>query len=998
MRLLLLVLLVGCSTPDGPGGWEPQAGPTFEFGTTLRPFTWEGEVSWVGDGLRAQPGGSWAIDYALDVDLSRHEAKHGAFQQLIVAVQAIRRHDEQGLWQAGMGTIAITDHRSVTGMPIERFNGWPTLLALHGRDGTPFEAVRGHGIHAIAAVHRLEGQLQVDLPPDTPPGWYEPRVTVWVRVAGASQPVLVDNFGDNANTQDEQLLPLVEVGAPAPPRLPVALATDRHFRGQVGTLSIQDEQTHALVGRAGFPRHYVVLPDRYDMGPAFPTQFPERIISPVDGGFDVIPELVRSYLDPSTLTASLTLNGAPASPTEARPGPDGELRPGGPAFDHRHGGFVVDLSTTGDHRVHMDVSIQDLFGRTFVGGGDYVVTSAMPLSFSTSVKPGTPFLVGETYPAKVNVNPAFPATISVQVDYYPNSDPERRRSWFTDGQANRFGHFLPYATTPLTFDEPGEYVSHLVARHVDVRGVLWMGDQVSSNVVAPAEPGILHLHGTRSPPHNLHVGEAWMGGKQRFEGRVDARAAFLPFKPGQIPDTFAPYHVSDTLYVQANGFKENIIEPHLSIAVDDPELAARLQAGHTRGTVLPPPTLQLSGGDWDYLEDVVQISADSAAWFPATPEHLDELPAAPLGDGRWHPFNFPAGNTLDAHLYLGVVRPGFPVMTSAFETDAIGLYWLASPNRFGYHYNTSRNGDLIGDFYRIQAGVVLRDHETGLNHYDAYASGITVVPDTGATTAIRGPGDGAMVTTWEGPHRIFVGQDSHDALDVGETMYLGGMVAPAVECDVRWTVTKPSGVEVAVVGRSSRIGIVRGKPGVPVDEPGVYRVKTDMQYDGLHGDTVGTAQDEFFHFAVPIDAESILRSSVGAIERIDPEQGLEIPLFWPGDVEDPRLWFGVLMPGRVLDQGYVDPNRPGFEYRFAPQQVAVQHSNYDARNFATGDWEVADTVVFQFFLEGTRDGKPVYDALRLALRGDQVYNYAALTARSPRTPAIVPGGGGVERY
>ena len=991
MIALLILLLTACGPADGPGGWQPQTGPAFELGTTLRPFTWSGTATWVGDGLKAQPGGAWAVDYDLSVDLSRHRPKHGNFEQLIVAVQAIRKHDADGVWQAGFGTIAITDHTTVTGLPIERFNGWPTLLALHGKDGTPFEATATHPI-TPADQPALRGRLDVALPADTPAGWYEPRIMVWVRVAGAAEPVLLDNFGDNANTQDEQLLPLVEVGQPKAPRLPVALASERHYRGQVGALSLQDRQRHALVGRAGFPRHFVVLPDRYDMGPAFPTHFPERMISPVDGGFDVVPEVVRSYLDPDTLKASLTVDGAPASPTPAGTDPEGALRPGGPSFDHRHGGYLVDLARTGDHRVRMDVSIQDLFGRTFVGGGDYTVTSAMPLSFSTSVKPGTPFLVGETYPAKVNVNPSFPAEITVRVDFYPNSDPTRRRTWNADGNANRYGHFIPYDTPPIVFDEPGEYISHLVARFEDARGVLWMGDQVSASVVAPKEQGPLRLHGTRSPPHNLHVKEPWNGGVKRFEGRVDARAAFLPFKPGQVPDTFAPYLGSDTLYVQANGFKENIIEPHLSVAIDDPELAARLQDGHRRGTVLPPPTLQLGEGPWYYLDDVVQISADSAAWFPADEAHRDELPAAPVGDGRWHPFNFPEGNRLDAHTYLGVVRPGFPVMTSVFESDAIGLYWLASPNRFGYHYNASTNGDLIGDFYRIQAGVVLRDHETGRTLYDAYASSITVVPDDGATTAIRGPGDAPIVQTWEGPHHVFVGQDSHDALDVGETIYLGGMVAPAVVCDVDWTVTKPSGEVVAVEGTSSRIGIVRGRPGVPVDQPGVYRVQTRMQYGEHTGDTVGTAQDAFFHFAVPTDSEPLLRSSVGAIEFVDPSRGLEIPLFWPTDVADPKLWFGVLMPGRVLDQGWVEPGRAGWEYRFAPKQVAVQHTNYDARNFATGEWELADTVVFQFFLEGTRDGEPVYDALRIALRGDQVYNYAALTADTISTPGVAPAG------
>lgn len=993
---LALTLMLGCGSTELPG-WEAHRGPSFPMQTTLRPFTWGGQVTWVGDGLNAEPDGHWTLDYDLVADLRQHEEKYGSFETLVVAVQAWRRHDERGIWHPGMTTLAVSSTLSVTGMPIERFNGWPTLTALHGKDGSPFEAVSEHPITgSIDAEHALRGQLDVLLPGDTPQGWYQPRVLIGVRVAGAKNPVWLDNFGDNSNTQDEQVLPLVKVGSPADPRLPVALASDRHFRGQAGTLSEIDKQWHRLVGRAGFPRRFVVVPGQYDMGPAFPTHFPERIISPVDGGFDVVPERVRSYLDPSSLTVSLTVDGQAVGafpPGEMPDEPGGPPVQVGPAFDDHHGGFPLDLGPTGKHAVRMEVAIEDLFGRTFVGGGDYTVWSAWPLSFSTSVKPGTNFLVGEGYPAKVNVNPSFPATIDVRVDYYPGSDPEKRVEWRSGGIANRFGHFFPYGIPSLVFDQPGEYVSHLVASWTDSRGVLWMGDQVSAGVIAPQEP-VIHLHGTRSPPWNLKINEEWYGGKKQFEGRIDARAAYLPFKPGQIPDTFAPYAVEDTLFVQANGFKENIIEPHVSLSVDDPDLRARMLDGHRVGTVLPPPTLQLAPGPWYYLEDVLQVSADSAAWFPADEQHADELPAAPVGDGRWHPFVFPENNRIDAHLTLGVVRPGFPVMTSIFQSDAIGLYWLASPNRFGYHFNTSQNGDLAGDFYRIQAGVVLKDHERGTTLYDAWSASIAVVPDDGTTTSISGPGARSLVSTSDREHPIFVGQDSHDALDVGETLYLGGMVAPAVLAEVVWSITKPSGARVEVRGIANRLGIVRGKPGVVVDEAGVYDVYTEMTWGDDVGDTLGTSQGSFQHFAVPPGNTRLLRTTLPAVQRVGPTETLEIPLSWPDDLENARLSFGVLMPGRVLDQGWVEPPQPEFEYRFTPRQVAVQHSNYDARNYAEGDWETADTVVLQFFIEGTRDGERVVDALRFALRGSTAYNYEALVRDGFQPPSRSPGGGG----
>ena len=979
---LLAALAIGCYADDlqmdfADNGSGTEADP-FRFQSTLQPFFWSGSAWNLQPGLEARPGGDWSVDYALDVDLTRHQARFGEFTELIVALYGEMRHDANGDYRAGMGTIATTHRLTTTGMPLERFNGWPTLLAIHGKDGSPFEAVQSHPLPDGSerySVQHLEGTLRVQLPAETPHGWYQPRVIVFARVEGVADPVMIDNFGDNSNTQDEQILPLVAVGSPAAPRIPVMLATLRQYRGLTGLLPEEDAGRVALVGRAGFPRKFILAPGMQELAPQFPSMFPEPSMAAVDGGYDVIPTLVRHYLDFGQMEMEFEVFGPDGQPLR--------IQPPGPRTDEDEArGWAVDMSRTGEYRVRLQVTIRDRFGRTFMGGGTYKMYSARALSFSTSVKPGTPFLVGDRYAAKVNVNPPMPVEVEVAVDWYPNSDPARKATWVARGTASRYGHFVPYDTEPLVFDEPGEYVSRVTAWFVDGAGNLWMGDQTSASVVAPVVPDVVRLHGTRSSPHNLKPDDPWMGAVTQFDGRIDAHAAFLPFKPGAVPDTFVPYASEDTLFVQANGFKESIIEPQVSIGVRDPELASRLQAGLAHSTVMPPPTLQLSADEWTYLHDVVQISADSAAWFPADAAHSDEVPISPVGDGRWHPFNFPEGNRVDAYVYLGVVRPGFPVLTSVFESDAIGMYWLASPNRFAGHFNTSDAGDLPGDFYRVQAGVVLKDHETGRNYYDVYGSSITVAPRDGAATGIVAPGARPLVETMGREHRIFFGLDTHDTLEVGETIYLGGMVAPAVEADVRWVVTKPDGEQVEVLAKGNRLGIARGRPGVPVDQPGVYQVSTKVTWQDLEGDIVGTSDGGFFHCAMPPGSPDLLRTPLEGLTIVDPTAGLEIPLTWPDDIEDAELWFGVIMPGRVLDDGVVrgDPDH-AFSYRFAPLQVAVQHSNFDVRNFKTGELELADTVVFQFFLQGERDGEMVYDSLRLALRGDRLWHYEAFPKR-----------------
>jgi hypothetical protein len=146
----------------------------------------------------------------------------------------------------------------------------------------------------------------------------------------------------------------------------------------------------------------------------------------------------------------------------------------------------------------------------------------------------------------------------------------------------------------------------------------------------------------------------------------------------------------------------------------------------------------------------------------------------------------------------------------------------------------------------------------------------------------------------------------------------------------------------------------------------------------MTGDLPGTNNGAFFHCAVPKDNPTILTTNIPARMQVDPKTGLRIRLSWPDDLRNPKITWGVLMPGRVLDQGSTAVATNSWEYPFEPIQLAAQFPNLDVRNFATGKWELADTLVFQLFFEAENDQGKVYDSVRLALRQDRLYNYQAL--------------------
>ena len=390
----------------------------------------------------------------------------------------------------------------------------------------------------------------------------------------------------------------------------------------------------------------------------------------------------------------------------------------------------------------------------------------------------------------------------------------------------------------------------------------------------------------------------------------------------------------------------------------------------------------------------MELSTDSFGWFPVSHGKHDHLPAMSVGKDGYHPLAFPEHKRVEAYTYLGIVRPGFVVETTAYENEAIGYYWLVSPNRYGRHFGSGVNGDLPGDIYRIQAGLVLRDLETGKNHYDALSVAVAVIAADGEdnATSILPPGKKPQAVVAGREHMIFLATDTHDVLEVGETMSFGGMVFPAVPADVTWKVTKPSGEVVLVRGKANRLGGVGGRTRIPVDQPGVYRVKVAVRHKDLRGDVVGTRDGTFWHAAVAKGNPRLLRTSLPAMKKVDSREGLRIPLTWPRGLRKARLHYAVLMPGQVLDQGVYRWGGGAFEYPFDPVQLSAQFSNFDARDFSTGKWKLGETVVFQFLLEGEGPSGKVVDALRLVLRHDRLYNYRELMADPKHPGRQGPGG------
>ncbi len=944
-------------------------------------FPWTAVFSGVESRLTATPGGTWQIDFELEVDLrSRSPFVVGRFEKLLVVLFGERRYDAEGRFRSGASNYALSSNFTTTGVPIQSFDHWPSLRLIHGKNGSPFEGVTTFDLtgRGDPRRHRLKGRLSVKVPTDIPRGHYQPHVALMVQVAGTRQPLFLEMFSMTWKRRPFPALPLVAVGRPAAAKIPLSLFAGAYTPGRRGTLPQESEGKVGLNIRTGFPSRLILPPGFSPLRPGLPSLFPRGNLPSLVGGDDSFPERLDSYLrlDRGEVTYEVKGPGGPGvSGKRKLVGVDdaGLRLAGGPV--------QADMQRPGEYTVRLKARLQDRYGRSLIGGGTYRVHVARPLTFSTSCKPGNNFLVGDAYPGKVNVNPPVPASVELTVRYFPRSDPGRLRVWRARGKANRFGHFVPRGA-PLVFDEPGEYFSRVRASYRGRRGMLWMGQQTSSGVIAPLRPRIT-LHGARSFPHGLRPARPRNGAKERFVEQPTFGDLALFSGPVQPIAPANPYHQADTLYLTSTGFNDIDLETRFSVAVPQPGLARLLRQANTHPLVVTPPPHQRPGKPYRLIKGALLRSKGAALiWQPATPASHDELPVSSVARGKLHPMVFPERNRLDAYLYTSSIRPGFPAMTSVLQKDGLGLYWCTNPNQFGNHINSGFNGDLVGDVYRVMAGVVLKDRDSGQTYYDAYSSVVSTVAGPRPAAAVLAPGKRPLVSESGRDHHLFLATDTHDVLEVGERIGLGGMIFPNVPARVTWTITSPSGRRTVLRARADRLGVVRGGT-VKVDRPGLYAIVAKVEHGGKTGGIVGTRGGAYWHCAVPKKPPALLSTSLPPVSRLGPGQPVRIPLRWSGDLAGVKIHYGVMMPGQVVVQGTARvAGGTGWVYTFDPMEVAIRIPYLDVRDFGMGGLALADTVVFQFLLEGrTGDGRTVHDAARVVLRGETLMSLVASPAR-----------------
>jgi hypothetical protein len=213
----------------------------------------------------------------------------------------------------------------------------------------------------------------------------------------------------------------------------------------------------------------------------------------------------------------------------------------------------------------------------------------------------------------------------------------------------------------------------------------------------------------------------------------------------------------------------------------------------------------------------------------------------------------------------------------------------------------------------------------------------------------------------------------------GDILRAGAMVSPPVEgVNCIKTVTTPSGKKYIFKGTTNKIGLAKMAAAegeeIVIKEPGVYEVEVLCESKGKKGDILGSRDGKYFIYVINSrDNGNLISLELPEQFSISYKNLLKIKGKILGEIKNTKIYYTLVMPGVIMDEGILKIENNNFLYRFSPRDVAAHFPNYDiVENDNPTQQLMADSVIFTFFLSGIDNtGKPVNSVKRFILRGDK---------------------------
>lgn len=924
------------------------------------PQTTDGShAKWIAEGhasnLTVQPGETWRTQ--LDVRLTGLDLP---FDSQIVAELAF-----QPIAQRSAGDSIA---RPVSGYLTD--NGWSNVLTPSGLpiDGQVDAISLGTATVLTSQIVRREDEtlypidFTVSIPRNLPPGLYVPVL----------RGVVESDSGqirwDQPDSARLTRLPLaISVGGVNNVQLPFVLFADDPSDGSRGILPVDQIGKVELSNRVRYNSPTIILPPYTNSVPRRPIGY---AIEPY------LPDLMPNLYDSSgTPLVAFELPGGRLTAQVKHPSGRVEDLGTAPFMQNRLSTSEYDernrFGTTspvdmfrlttleprfteytfddyGEYVITLAGTINDMWGNTYTGGGDYHIVIAELLDMTPGVLPGTPFTVGDVFNPELRVAPSFPADMTVTIRFYPVDGSDMQEQTLT-GKADRSGQFLSNET-PLIFQKPGEYVIDYEARYRAVDGSLWAGSLRSAGVVAPADNTPLEAHGARGVPTST---------------------------------TFRPAWFDFDLYAERNGLDTRNQELNYPYQSGD---VAWIPDGRNGG-IQPIITLQDRLGNYaDWLRESHAITEPDADLTLEQQIDRQEMNVEP-----------DAGYT-----YISAVRPNSSVRQFVVRGDGGGLplSW-DNDDPLNRQIGAGVGGLLPGDVTFLFGGAVIHPQDSNQEPTTAAYASAALVIDADASPGTRvfppgrgrdGGGDGGALLTYENTsYDAFIvptGLQPGDVISVGAPFVFTGQVAPTLPAQVRVTYTKPSGMTVQVEGTANAYGCFFDANARQIaDEPGVWSAQVEVTYQGrtsvgviaapgLRGGIIGEPNGRFDFYVVPPDSTPLawnpaLTDSIIAI-GLPYNFNFTLPQGW----SNIRAYLTMTTPGYVLQTSTLRVSGRSFSYQYSASELGRRISNLETDVRTAGNW-VSDVRTLTFAAVGTdENGNPAIRTRTFTLMHDRLVTFS----------------------
>ncbi|MGE5187578.1 MAG: hypothetical protein ACM3JE_00970, partial [Betaproteobacteria bacterium] len=252
--------------------------------------------------------------------------------------------------------------------------------------------------------------------------------------------------------------------------------------------------------------------------------------------------------------------------------------------------------------------------------------------------------------------------------------------------------------------------------------------------------------------------------------------------------------------------------------------------------------------------------------------------------------------------------------------------------------------------------------------YAGYQASAFILPKGTNNNRIAAPGSEDLPSPDGVPARFFLVPIRPGMVyPLGATFGAVLQIDPVVPCSVVFKLTAPNGTTFTTTGNGDQYGYFVAADRWVLDKPGLWTYTVNATWNDYQGKVPGLPTEGGWLFVIentPTPAIG-LTLDLSRSQTFSPTTGITIT----GNSTASRVYYAAIIPGAVLEEGYVPVNNGKFQYMFNPQQMAEKIKTYDIINLVNGKAEIGRVVHLTFFSEEHGPDSDFHSFARVVLRG-----------------------------